>query len=153
MKTVHKGLDSINSSLGGEAISSPRAPVSDPALQTVTRGYFSVMEAQGLLAPVGGLCEGNGGMFQRVSTSSPSGDISFENSVRRDPSPQEGMSMLRVTFNSGIGLPIGGSGFFVRNSGNQLIVESARHCANYDFTSACRNGQISVTTEFWELLR
>lgn len=65
----------------------------------------------------------------------------FQGSVRRSPEVDEARPIVRVKVGKNRC-----AGFFVKNNLNKFIVASARHCAKFEFESACANGAIEVAT-------
>ena len=67
----------------------------------------------------------------------------FQNSTRHNPDPESNITkaMVRIGFGKSHC-----SGFFVTNSDHRLFVATARHCADYHFAEACRDGKLKVET-------
>lgn len=68
----------------------------------------------------------------------------FVNSKRRDPNEKDKMTSAMVMIET-----FGGNctGFFVKNKNNRLLIVTARHCGEYQFTKRCKSGSIWLTTE------
>jgi len=71
----------------------------------------------------------------------------FENSVRRDPGPQDPIdAIVHVYFTSDSGARFSCTGFFLQNGTEEFMVATARHCFQYQVTQACDSGQIEFKT-------
>lgn len=73
----------------------------------------------------------------------------FEGALRRESlSNDEGRAIVKVSTRKADGSSGRCTGFFVKNRDNKPLVATARHCAQYDLTLACKDRRVSITTQF-----